>query len=232
MVEDNRAGARGPAFAHGLGRLESPPDPRDYRMADAVAVLEKELRAPRTWHSDRVLDQHESPHCVGFAWAAWGIATPVEDNWRDPVGHSIYAKCKVLDGEPGAENGSTVRSGAKVMQAAGRIGTYFFASGVDEACDFIARFGPVVFGTVWTEGMFKPSPIRAIVAPGGKVVGGHAWLGIGVDSSRVKIRNSWGSGWGAYGDAWIRIRDLRAIFGNGGEACAATEKPLPIGAAA
>jgi hypothetical protein len=214
---------------YGLGRLPSPPDARDFLMADAVRHLTPAPRPVKKWHSDRVLNQGTTPHCVGFAWAGWGISDPVEDKWTDCMGHSIYRECKVLDGDPGAENGSTVRSGAKVMVRRKRVGTYFFAQSVDEALDYLARYGTVVFGSVWTEAMFNPSHFTHVIRPTGKVVGGHAWLAIGVDSRFVTIRNSWGTDWGRGGEARITITDLKAIFKQGGEACAATEKPLPIG---
>ena len=188
-------------------------------------------RPVKSWHSDRVLNQLKTLHCVGFSWAGWGISTPVEDPWTNCMGHSIYRECKVLDGEPGAENGSTVRSGAKVMKKRGRIATYFFACSVDEALDYVARFGPVVFGTVFTEGMCKPSFFGKIIRPTGKVVGGHAWLAIGVDGKYVTIRNSWGTDWGKGGEARISVIDLEDIYMQGGEACAATERALPIGGA-
>jgi len=218
---------------YGLGRLPSPVDRRDYLMADAVRELEKVTlpRPVKRWHSDRVLNQKLTPHCVGFAWAGWGIATPVEDKWTDCMGHSIYRECKVLDREPGAENGSTVRSGARVMARRGRIKTYFFASSVDEALDYVARFGPVVFGSGWTASMFKPSMFSHIIVPRGEYVGGHAYDIEGVDSKYALIKNSWGTDW-KYSDggyARISIADLKSIFADGGEACAATERALPIG---
>jgi hypothetical protein len=216
---------------HGLGRVPSEDDPRDYRMADAVRELEK-VSVPRPvkcWHSDRVLDQLSTPHCVGFSWAGWGISAPVEDLWTDCMGHSIYRECKVLDGEPGAENGSSVRSGARVMAKRGRIKTYFFADSIDEAADYVARFGPVVLGTIWTEGMNLPSLVSKVIRPTGKVVGGHAYLWLGVDACYATLRNSWGTRWGRMGEARIRLSDLRAVFADNGEACAATEKSLPIG---
>jgi len=216
---------------YGLGRLPSPRDPRNYRMADAVRELEK-LCVPRPvkqWASKKVLNQRLSVHCVGFSWTAWGIAEPVEDLWSNVMGHNVYYACKAVDGEPGAENGSTVRSGAKVLAARGRIGSYFFATSVDEALDYLARFGTVVFGTIWTQGMFKPSLLSKVIRPTGVVKGGHAWLAKGVDAKYVTIRNSWGTEWGCGGDARLAIADLKAIFKAGGEACAATERALPIG---
>ena len=216
---------------YGMGRLPSPPDARDYSMRAAIPFLTPAPRPVKRWYSQRVLDQKMTPRCVGYSWAGWGIAQPVEDPWTNCMGDSIYAACKVIDGEPGAQNGSTLRSGAKVMKQRKRIATYFFAHSVHEALDYVARFGPVVFGTVFTEGMCKPSFFGKIIRPTGKVVGGHAWLAIGVDAKYVTIRNSWGTDWGKGGDARISIADLEDVYMSGGEACAASELALPIGGA-
>ena len=214
---------------HGLGRIPSPRDERDYRMADALPFLTPAPRPVKVWHSDRVLNQGTTQHCVGFAMAAWGIACPVEDPWCDLTGHDIYKACKVLDGEPGNENGSTVRTGAKVLVHRGRIGTYFFARTVDEMLDYLARYGTVVAGTNWYSGMFKTSLMSHIIRPNGELVGGHAYLLIGVDARYITIRNSWGTDWGKAGDARISIADFRTLWAQGAEALAATEKLLPLG---
>jgi hypothetical protein len=213
---------------HGFGRTPSPKDERDFKMAAAVHVLEALPRPEKTWHSDLVLNQGSTPHCVGFSWAGWGISTPVEDKWSNAEGHSIYAACKVLDGEPGEENGSSVRIGAKVMKQRSRIGTYFFASDVEEAADYVARFGPVVLGTDWYEGMSDPIHASGVMRPTGEVVGGHAYLWIGVTAAYAIIRNSWGVDWGVAGESRIKLTDLQKVFSNQGEAAAATETPLNI----
>jgi len=215
---------------HGFGRLPSPPDPRDYLMSAAVRELEKLPRPARRWHSDGpVLDQGETSACVGFAWAGWGISAPVEDDWGNADGAFIYGACKAIDGDP--REGTTVRAGAAVMRHAGRLGTYFWAASVDEALDYLAApYGaPIVFGTVWTESMMTPGPLTRIIRPTGRIVGGHAWLAIGVDRSYVRLRNSWGRAWGKNGEARIRIVDLKALWRSGGEACAGSELPLAIG---
>jgi C1A family cysteine protease len=78
--------------------------------------------------------------------------------------------------------------------------------------------------------MFKPSILRHIIPVRGKYVGGHAFDVVGVDPKYGLIKNSWGPPWGDGGYAYIRIPDLKSVFADGGEACAASEKPLPIGA--
>ena len=216
-------------FTHGFGRIPSPPDSRDYKMAAAVAELEKLPRPEKTWHSDKVLNQGKTVHCVGFSWAGWGISMPVEDPWSDAMGHEIYRACKVVDREPTAENGSTVRSGAKVMRKRGKISSYFFSYSIDEAADYVAKYGPVVLGTNWYEGMNSPSLFSGRIRPTGQIVGGHAYLWIGVTKTEAIFRNSWGIGWGKSGDARMLLTDLKYVFRDRGEACAATERALSIG---
>jgi hypothetical protein len=186
-------------------------------------------RPEKTWHSDKVLDQGSTYHCVGFAFTAFGISMPVEDPWDNQMGHNIYRSCKILDGDPDGEEGSTIRSGVRVMKSIGRISTYFFATSIDEAAEYVARFGPVVIGTNWYEGMNKSSDVLGIIRPKGKIVGGHAYLWIGVTEKYAIIRNSWGTDWGLNGDARISLSDLKIMFEDQGEACAAVELSLPMG---
>lgn len=203
----------------GLGRIPSIPDKRDYRMADYMSKL-----TPHQWVDQRVLDQGSTPHCVGFSWAGWGISTPVVDTYANKDGNRIYYEAKVIDGEAGQENGSSVRSGAKAMQSDGRLKVYYFASSIQEAAQYVSQYGPVVLGIDWYNNMFVP--VRGIIKPGGGIAGGHAILWYGVDSKYARLRNSWGSTWGVKGDCRISLADLASIFAGNGEACAATELPL------
>ena len=59
------------------------------------------------WDLKIQLDQGQTGHCVGFGWAGWVNATPVEGNFQNADGHAIYYECKVIDGEPLAESGCT-----------------------------------------------------------------------------------------------------------------------------
>ncbi len=209
----------------GFGRIPSPPDPRDYSMRQMMRTL-RALGVKRKWSPGRVLDQEDTPHCVGFGFAAWGICTPVVDPWTNDDGHRIYYEAKAIDGEPNQENGSTVRSGAKAMVQDGRLGVYSFAENLDVATEYVSSTGPVVLGIDWYDGMCEPDP-DGIVRPTGGIVGGHCVLWYGVDDRYAYLRNSWGDSWGRDGDCLIALSDLAIVFASDGEACAGLELPLP-----
>jgi len=211
----------------GLGRIPSPQDDRDYQLATLMAALPAPAPPRKTWHSDRVLDQQETSHCVGFAYAAWGIAQPVESPFTDRDAHAVYRRAKIIGGDPGGEYGSNLRDGAKAMVYRKCVQSYWFSKSVDEAAEFVANHGTVVLGIDWHAGMMKPNAAGLIV-PTGEVVGGHAILWRGVAGRFALLRNSWGTDWGVGGDCKILLRDLETIFAHFGEACAMVQKPLPV----
>lgn len=225
-----------------LGRKPSPVDERDYKMADyadrvlaarqAVGIAEPwysrlwtSIIRWKTWRDWAFLDQGATPHCVGFGWAGWSDCLPVMGDYTDIDAHRIYYECKLIDGEPGVENGSYVRSGAKAMKNRGRLTTYYFASSVEEAADYVRRVGPVVLGIDWYAGMYEPTAF-GVIKPTGSLEGGHCILWRGVQGCYALLRNSWGKDWGVKGDCRITLRNLKYLFANWGEACAATELPL------
>jgi hypothetical protein len=180
--------------------------------------------AGKTWEDLIQLDQGQTGHCVGFGWAGWGDAAPIEDTYHDPDGHAIYYAAKVIDGEAGQENGSSVRSGAKAMQARTRLAAYAFASSVGEIVRWLSTRGPVVFGTDWTRDMFSPDA-QGFVHPTGPVEGGHCYVGLGYlpGEEAVLCQNSWGSNWGLSGRFKLKLPDLATLLGDHGEACVALE---------
>jgi hypothetical protein len=182
-----------------------------------------------TWEDKIQLDQGQTGHCVGFGWAAWGDCAPVEDQYHNPDGDRIYYECKVLDGQPGQENGSAVRSGAKAMQNRGRLGAYVFASTTDEVKQWVANHGSVVIGSDWTQDMFNPDP-NGFVHPTGRVAGGHCYLLLGYDPAQdaFQFDNSWGVAWGKGGRFFMTAADFDALVMKdpNGEACAGLELPL------
>jgi hypothetical protein len=130
----------------------------------------------------------------------------------------------VIDGEPKEENGSNVRSGAKVMLQRKRLQAYAFASSVDEIRAYLRQRGPVVVGTDWTAAMFTPDADH-YVHPTGAVEGGHCYLILGdrVQEKAFVCINSWGSPWGNRGRFKIGWADFEQLLSNQGEACGAVE---------
>ena len=181
------------------------------------------------WQDQIQLDQGQTNHCVGFGWAAWGDCAPVEDQYQNADGDTIYSECKVIDGQPGQQNGSSVRSGAKAMQNRGRLGAYVFASTTDEVKQWVTQHGPVVIGSSWTQDMFTPDA-NGVVRPNGAAAGGHCYLLLGYDPATdlFQFDNSWGSKWGQAGRFFMSATDFDTLVMKdpNGEACAGLELPL------
>ncbi|HEX9236705.1 MAG TPA: hypothetical protein VF972_10555 [Actinomycetota bacterium] len=178
------------------------------------------------WELDIQLDQGQTGHCVGFGWAGWGDASPVQDTYENADANAIYYECKVIDGEPHQENGSTVRSGALAMRNRGRLAAFAMTTSITDINDWIDRQGTVVLGTNWTNDMFNPDA-NGFVAPTGAVAGGHCYLMIDRldDDDAYLFQNSWGSAWGLDGRFKIRRTDVETLLSNQGEACCAAEIP-------
>lgn len=176
--------------------------------------------------TDAVLDQGETPHCVGFGWAQYGNTQPVDDHYVNDDGHKIYYEAKVIDGEPKAEDGSNVRSGAAAMKDRKRVAAYAFARTIAIAALWVKTHGTVVLGTDWTQDMFYPDA-DGIIHPTGGVVGGHcyAWIGVVTINGQeyAVILNSWNETWGKNGRAYILLTELEELFASNGEACTALE---------
>lgn len=158
--------------------------------APTDSVVQWELGSPG------VLDQGDTPHCVGFTGADFENLAPVEDHVPGSVGDDLYYACKVVDGEPKAEDGSSIHSLVKVLKARGRIAAYAFMNDVATVKAFVRQSGPVMIGIDWTDGMFDPDA-NGFIAPTGALVGGHALTIVGDDPAldAAVILNHWGD-WG------------------------------------
>jgi hypothetical protein len=179
------------------------------------------------WEIDIQLDQGQTNHCVGFGWAGWGDAAPTKGAYQNADGHAIYYECKVIDGEPHGENGSTVRSGAIAMRNRARLAAFAFAQTTAEINTWIDTQGTVVCGTTWTNDMFNPDG-EGYVKPTGGTAGGHCYLMIDRldDQDAYLFQNSWGNNWGASGQFKMKRTDFDSLLADNGEACLAAELPI------
>lgn len=220
-----------------FGRLYAP-DARDFEHLMAAAPLLSQLRFWRHWKVGPVTDQGSKPHCVGHAWAQFLHSAPIMTRQRAlPSPDHIYFEAQKNDEWPG-ENyaGTSVRGGARVLLASGVIREYVWADNISKLKWHLLTRGPVVAGTEWWGGMSSPRWVDnkkkrgprddAYLEPTGHYQGGHAYLIVGYSLVRnaYRIMNSWGTGWGEGGRAWIDADVLNhLIFAQNGEACSALE---------
>jgi hypothetical protein len=179
----------------------------------------------KVWDVSFQLDQGNTGHCVGFGWAGWSNADPVVNQYDNQDGHDIYYETKVIEGDPGAENGAYPRDGAKAMLARKRLSAYAMADSVDTILTHLRSKGTVGIGTDWTSDMFDPDA-NGFVKPTGSVQGGHWYLLYGVQGDTLLFKNSWGDDWGDNGSFRMTKSDFQVLFQAWGEAIASVELPL------
>lgn len=223
-------------FERQFGYIKSPFDGHDWQLGAHITtgmeIRRKVLRLRyKLWEYNRVLDQLKTNHCVGFSYADFGNALPIDSNLDAAVARDIYYLAKFIEGDPSGENGTTLRDGAKAFKQLGRIEAYAFSYSVSEIAAWLFERGPVVVGTPWYEDMMLPDG-NGFVHPRGLPYGGHAWLLIGADYRNFFNQhfiglNSWGKSWGNNGTFKISKGDLAMLL-RGGEALTAVELPLPV----
>lgn len=196
-------------------------DPRDYRLDVPKARRSSRNWGDKGWHGDQL----DTPHCVGFGWAALLHASPIRQ-WIAPAG--IYRLAQLCDEWEGTDyDGTSVRGGAKALQLLGAIDLYAWTFDAQECADYVLGVGPMVLGTDWYEGMSEPNG-AGVLSLDGDLEGGHCYIATGYNArtERFRIKNSWGREWGQNGYAYLRLADLQTLLDADGEACVATERKL------
>lgn len=212
-------------------------DSRDFnfKVSDVLNSIEMPPLETKFWWADGWNgNQGSTPRCVAYSWSHWFEDGPVIQDAiigrQKPVydTRELYEKFREYDGIDGNYEGTTVRGGAKTLQKLGIINQYRWANNIDDVVNTLKYLGPMVVGTKWTAGMNRPSSSKFIIRPSGKDSGGHAYLINGVDSNSemLRIKNSWGQGWGYRGTAYIRFRDFERLLEDQGEACVAFENKI------
>jgi hypothetical protein len=191
----------------------------------------------RTWTCSTWLDQGNEGACVGFSWShnLSCYSTPIRGITDDFARDRVYHPSQLIDEWPGeAYDGTSVLAGAKTVKSLGYIEEYRWAFSVDEALHALG-LSAVVCGFVWLQSMFHPRPSGLLEVDRGEVAGGHAICARGVtlaprlkgESAKlgpvVRFRNSWGRGWGANGDCFVKAEDFEWLQQQQGEVC------IPVG---
>jgi hypothetical protein len=213
---------------YGLGRVEKP-DERDALFPlSAILPTGETFITEKLWWDDAWWgDQGQTEQCVSYSWNHKIVDGPVVQdqlvNHTGPifVPTEFYNKCQMNDGIPGTNyGGTTVRAGAKVLQASGIIKEYRWASSIQDVVTCLLTIGPLVVGTSWFKDMFQPD-FSGRIHVSGPNAGGHAYVlnGINTQTGLIRIKNSWSQSWGDRGHAYISIDDFSKLLDNGGEAC-------------
>jgi hypothetical protein len=196
-----------------------------------------------------ILDQLSTGTCVGHGWTSRANGAPIMqkvpftpyalyrrmvaiDEWTDNDHEALAADDQL-------QSGTSVRAGAKVLQALGFIANYLWAESVSDVRGWhLAGYGSVVLGVNWTSHMMQTDS-QGFVSYTGSSVGGHCVVTTGWNDRvrhngrivpAVRCQNSWGRSWGQNGRFWIEESDLIKLLQDQGEACAPTEvkvQPLP-----
>ncbi len=217
-----------------LGRLVSK-DERDKKFLLAKPKRTETLPDRRVWNISGILDQGNTPQCVGHAGRHYLNAGPIV-NKGGPSARGLYDMAQQNDEWPGTNyEGTSVRGLFKAFKQLGIVKEYRWAYDVETVMKHVLTTGPMVMGTNWYMDMFTPDR-WGYVTPQGENAGGHAWLIIGVDRYRKKgmtgemgaarCVNSWGTNWGEKGRFWLSLRDLGRLIEEDGEACVAPELKL------
>lgn len=211
----------------GLGRLPAA-DARDrqYLMRELVPA-EVSLPDRYYYRTGVVLDQGDTPTCVGHAWRQF-LSSALLMSKSGPDAFAIYHAAQLVDEWPSEDYaGTSVRAGARVLKAMGRLREYRWAWHVNDVKTWLlAGKGTVVLGTDWYDGFGEPDR-HGFVHMSGRVRGGHAFLAVGYSDKLGAFRclNSWGAEYGQRGRFWLPGEYLEKLINDNGEACTAVEAP-------
>lgn len=217
--------------SHGLGRRHSP-DVRDHQY-----LLSKPERRSsvisKIWDcTDPVLDQGQTPMCVGYGTTNWLRAAPVLNPTIDPV--AMYHAAQRNDEWPGENyEGTSVRGAMKALKTIGAVSVYNWTFDIETTINYVLEKGPMVVGTNWYNNMFTPDA-NFNLSVSGNNAGGHCYVLIGADQTHknrsgargaFRILNSWGPTWGDHGRAWVSFSSMGRLISErySGECAVATE---------
>lgn len=187
----------------------------------------------RHWWAGAVLDQGDSPMCVGYAGWGWLAGGPVVNHPRFSP-KDLYQWARENDEWPGEDYDGTSTLGLmKALKSKGYIDEYRWATEVETLVAWILTKGPVLVGTNWYEDFFTPTAPGDFLYPNkSKLAGGHEWRITGADRDKrcpdgtlgaLRMVNSWGPAWADHGRAWISLPVMQRLLNEEGEAVTCPE---------
>lgn len=143
---------------------------------------------------------------------------------EDDIVHGYALETQLDDSQipgryPPDDTGSTGAWSMRVLEKLGLIKTWHHCRTLHAALRLLNR-GPISVGIPWYPAMFTPDAEHTIHADESSgEPGGHQVCIVANDTKlrRVRIRNSWGPGWGDQGHAWLSWSDLDELLKAGGD---------------
>lgn len=215
------------ALTKRLGRLPAK-DPKDENYMIPKMLRKTAGLTSRYWNDNPVfLDQGNEPQCVDFGWHHSILDGPIKHGKKTRIWEpgTVYREAQKVDEWPGEDyDGTSVRAGAKVLQAMGIISEYRWAWDVGTLINSVLTLGPAVVGTNWYRYMFLPDA-NGLIKVGGQLDGGHCYVvnGVNTKTKLFRIKNSWNQKWGIKGRAYISFEDMERLISEDGEICLAVE---------
>jgi hypothetical protein len=204
---------------YGLGALQSPPDERDYLIAQLyeeegivpppAAAIPDTYLAPGP--QPPILDQNGYPECTAYSTSRLKSWQDRKDlgKFYDFNEHLFF---QVIGG---TQYGAFVRDALDRMLKVGypvvgsneanlhRIAAYYNVPTTKlDIQQAVMAFGPLVIATSWYRSWYKPDANGVLRAPDVSV-GGHAILIEGWDPRGARLPNSWGEAWGINGVCYM-----------------------------
>lgn len=195
-----------------------------YRLSEMAPDFDLEqpvlyrMRRKYVW-----LDQGQTSACTGFGAAAVLSMSPYRKSpITNAIGQQIYAGAKRWDEWAGENYDGSSALGAMsfLLHRSTYLREYWHCLKPTELAHAVSLRTAVEVGTDWLSGMWEPDSNGYVHATGTNE-GGHAYAIAGVDPvrHRYRIDNSWGSGWGRGGSAYIAMDELHdLVFNRNGEA--------------
>lgn len=178
------------------------------RLYDIASRGSPRALVPTRWpRISPIFNQHALGSCTGMAMAGWLGSGPHcgdPNMFRENEAVWIYALGTRLDAFAGSwpptDTGSSGLGVAKAARDMGMIRGWAQAFTTDALLQALMS-GPVIIGSVWTDGMFDPDE-HGEVRPTGAEAGGHEYLCRGWDGEYLWCDNSWGADWGPLGGSF------------------------------
>lgn len=169
------------------------------------------------WPTGPVLDQRDTPQCVGYSLETWLEAGPYAYQSRQiPSAYWIYAAGQQRDGwNDVPHDGTSVRAAMAYLQEVGYVDSVAYTHDVEQLATYVLNNGPAEMSTMWTTSM-DMLDATGVITPNAFVRGYHAWVIDGYDrvTEMFDAQNTWGKYWGIGGHFKISKDSVFVLLAN------------------